>query len=58
MKTFLIITLLVGVPIYAWFWHDRSARMDKEESGNPERELLWTGHLKRQQKTQKSAKKI
>ncbi|HUA66857.1 MAG TPA: hypothetical protein VME24_13505 [Alphaproteobacteria bacterium] len=58
MKTLLIITLFVGVPIYAWFWHDRSARMDKKESNNPERELLWAGYLKRQQKTQKSPQKV
>ena len=34
-------TLATGIPIYAWVWDDQSARPQKGENPNPERELLW-----------------
>jgi len=39
MNTLMIITLTVGVSVYALCWHNQDAHSQKEKSQNPEREL-------------------
>ena len=41
MNTLMMITLTVGVSVYAVYWHNQDAHLNKQGSLKLERELLW-----------------
>jgi len=50
MNPLLILLVAAETIVYALLWHNKPARPQKEESLNPERELLWSSRCARLRK--------